>query len=122
MAVVAGLQDKKLTGVRLAVGCVGPVPMRLSELEAKVEGTTLEEGQRIVREARDHLKDVLDPVDDLHGSVEYKTYLTGVLLGRGLAQATGANGGLRLDRIRCGLRCRSAFGFPLEIQCQNGFR
>ena len=93
VAVVAGLQDSKLSGVRLAVGCVGPVPMRLRELEAKVEGATLEEGQRIVRDARDHFKEVLDPVDDLHGSVEYKTYLTGVLLGRGLAQATGANGG-----------------------------
>ena len=69
------------------------LPPARRELEAKVEGATLEEGQRIVREARNHLKDVLDPVDDLHGSVEYKTYLTVVLLGRGLAQATGVNGG-----------------------------
>ena len=35
---------------------------------------------------------VLQPVDDLHGSVAYKTYLTGVLLGRALTQAVGANG------------------------------
>jgi CO/xanthine dehydrogenase FAD-binding subunit len=34
----------------------------------------------------------LQPVDDLHGSVAYKTYLTGVLLDRALAQAVGANG------------------------------
>ncbi len=93
VAVAAGQQSGRLSGVRMAIGCVGPVPMRLKELESKVEGATLEEGQRIVREARDHLAEVLDPVDDLHGSVEYKTYLAGVLLGRGLAQAVGANGG-----------------------------
>jgi CO/xanthine dehydrogenase FAD-binding subunit len=34
----------------------------------------------------------LQPVDDGHGSVAYKTYLTGVLLGRALTQAVGANG------------------------------
>jgi CO/xanthine dehydrogenase FAD-binding subunit len=33
----------------------------------------------------------LQPVDDLHGSAAYKMYLTGVLLGRALIQAVGAN-------------------------------
>ncbi|MCL0044304.1 xanthine dehydrogenase family protein subunit M [Dehalococcoidia bacterium] len=93
VAVAAGLQGSHLTGVRLAVGCVGPVPIRLRELEAKVEGASLNEGQRVIREARDHLCDVLEPVEDLHGSVEYKTYLAGVLLARALGEAVGNNGG-----------------------------
>jgi CO/xanthine dehydrogenase FAD-binding subunit len=33
----------------------------------------------------------LQPVDDLHGSAAYKTYLTEVLLGRALAQAVAPN-------------------------------
>ena len=92
VAVAAAQHDSRLTDVRLAVSCVGPVPMRLRELESRLEGTTLAEAQQIVRQAQRHYAEVLQPVDDLHGSVAYKTYLTGVLLGRALAQATGVNG------------------------------
>lgn len=92
-AVAAGKKNDQLCCVRIAIGCVGPVPIRLSELESKVEGATLEEGQRIVKEARSYYSEILEPVDDLHGSAEYKTYMVGVMLSRGLAQATGTNGG-----------------------------
>ena len=90
VAVAAGERDGRLHTLRLAVGCAGPVPMRLRELEARLEGTSLEEGQRLVQESGEYLQEVLDPVEDLHGSVAYKTYLAGVLLGRGLAQAVVA--------------------------------
>jgi carbon-monoxide dehydrogenase medium subunit len=93
VAVAAARHDGQLTDVRLAVSCVGPVPMRLHALESRLEGAPLEEGQRIVREAQRDYGEILQPVDDLHGSVAYKTYLTGVLLGRALAQAVGINGG-----------------------------
>ena len=66
--------------------------MRLQELESRITGATLAEAQQIVRQAQPHYEEVLQPVDDLHGSVAYKTYLTGVLLGRALAQAVGTNG------------------------------
>jgi len=92
VAGAAAQHDGCLTDVRLAVSCVGPVPMRLQELEMRLEGTTLAEAQQIVRQAQRHYEAVLQPVDDLHGSVAYKTYLTGVLLGRALGQAVGANG------------------------------
>ena len=92
VAVAAAQHDGRLTDVRLAVSCVGPVPMRLQELESRLQGATLADGQQILREAQRHYGEVLTPVDDLHGSVAYKTYLTGVLLGRALAQAVGTNG------------------------------
>jgi carbon-monoxide dehydrogenase medium subunit len=92
VGVAAAWHDGQLTDVRLAVSCVGPVPMRLHALESRLEGATLAESQRIVRQAQRHYEEILQPVDDLHGSVAYKTYLTGVLLGRALAQAVGANG------------------------------
>jgi carbon-monoxide dehydrogenase medium subunit len=92
VAVAAARHDGQLTDVRLAVSCVGPVPMRLHALESRLAGATLAESQQIVRQAQRHYEEVLRPVDDLHGSVAYKTYLTGVLLGRALARAVGANG------------------------------
>jgi CO/xanthine dehydrogenase FAD-binding subunit len=66
--------------------------MRLHELESRVEGATLAEGEQIVRQAQRHYAEVLQPVDDLYGSAAYKTHLTGVLLGRALAQAVGPDG------------------------------
>jgi CO/xanthine dehydrogenase FAD-binding subunit len=89
--VAAAQRDGRFTDVRLALSCVGPVPMRLHELESRLQGATLAEGQQIVQQAQRHYEEVLQPVDDLHGSAAYKTYLTGVLLGRALAQAVGAN-------------------------------
>jgi carbon-monoxide dehydrogenase medium subunit len=92
VAVAAAKQGGRLANVRLAVSCVGPVPMRLQELESRLTGATLVEAQQLVRQAQRHYAEVLQPVDDLHGSVAYKTYLTGVLLSRALAQAVGTNG------------------------------
>jgi len=92
VAVAAAQHDGRLANVRLAVSCVGPVPMRLQELESRLAGVTLAEAQQIVRQAQRHYEEVLQPVDDLHGSVAYKTHLTGVLLGRALVQAVGTNG------------------------------
>jgi carbon-monoxide dehydrogenase medium subunit len=92
VAVAAAQRDGRLADVRLAVSCLGPVPMRLKELESRIEGATLAEGQQILRQAQRHYEEVLQPIDDLHGSVAYKTYLTGVLLGRALTQAVDANG------------------------------
>jgi aerobic carbon-monoxide dehydrogenase medium subunit len=92
VAVAAARHDGRLTDVRLAVSCVGPVPMRLQELESCLDGATLAEGQQLVRQAQRHYAEVLQPVDDLYGSAAYKTHLTGVLLGRALAQAVGADG------------------------------
>jgi carbon-monoxide dehydrogenase medium subunit len=91
VAVAVAQRDGRIANVRLAVSCVGPVPMRLHELELRLQGATLAEGQQILRQAQRHYEEILQPVDDLHGSAAYKTYLTGVLLGRALAQAAGAN-------------------------------
>jgi CO/xanthine dehydrogenase FAD-binding subunit len=72
--------------IRLAVGCVGPKAQRLTELEAKVEGTKLTDAKRVLAEQKTNLRDLLRPVDDLLGSAEYKLYMTGVLLGDALEQ------------------------------------
>jgi aerobic carbon-monoxide dehydrogenase medium subunit len=46
VAVAAAQHDGRLTDVRLAVSCAGPVPMRLQELGARLEGAMLAEASR----------------------------------------------------------------------------
>jgi carbon-monoxide dehydrogenase medium subunit len=77
VAAAAKFFNGAVTDARLAVGCIGPKAMRLSELEAKLEGSKLTEAKRIIAE-----------VDDLLGSADYKLYMVGVMLGDALEQAS----------------------------------
>lgn len=86
------LGEERLKGVRLAVGCVGPRPLRLTDLETKLVGLSLEEADRVIGETNGYLEQVLEPVEDMLGSAEYKLYLTRVLLERALGEAAGRTG------------------------------
>ena len=92
VAVAAKFQNGAVEDARLAVGCVGPKPQRLSELEAKIRGEKLDGARRIFADSKPYLKDSLEPVDDLLGSAEYKIYMAAVLLSRALSQASRSNG------------------------------
>ncbi len=92
VAVAAMMQNERIAGVRLAVGCIGPKAERLRELEAQLIGASLIEAGRVVREAKQRLADLFRPVDDLLGSADYKLYLTQTLLQRGLQQAVHVDG------------------------------
>jgi aerobic carbon-monoxide dehydrogenase medium subunit len=87
VAVGARMSNAAVEEVRLAVGCVGPKALRLTELETKITGTKPGDAKQIVAEAKEYLRDVLRPVDDLLGSAAYKLYMTGVMLGDALEQA-----------------------------------
>ena len=92
VAVAAKLKNGAVENARLAVGCVGPKPLRLSELEAKIRGEKLDGTQRICADSKPYLKDKLAPIDDFLGSADYKIYMAAVLLSRALSQAGRSNG------------------------------
>jgi len=92
VAVATKLQNGTVEDVRLAVGCVGPKPQRLSELEAKIRGEKLDGAKQVFADSKQYLKDQLEPVDDLLGSADYKIYMAAVLLSRALSQASRSNG------------------------------
>ena len=91
------LQSASIQEVRVSVGSVGPKAVRAREAEAALQGKQLGDllgslngagagllddvGQLAAREA--------DPMDDMHGSAEYKAHLVQVFLRRGLIKALG---------------------------------
>jgi len=87
VAAAVSLRDGALDEVRLAVGCVGRRALRLEELEGKLHGAAPAEISKIIQESKTSLKALLEPIDDLLGSSEYKLYITGVLLERALHEA-----------------------------------
>jgi carbon-monoxide dehydrogenase medium subunit len=82
---------------RVAVGCIGPVPVRLAQVEASLAGAPLAAlavlattGPARDGGARAALRGnlaALDVVSDLHGTGEYKRHVAGVLVARALAAA-----------------------------------
>jgi len=92
VAAAVRMNDKTIAESRLAVGCIGPKCQRLPELETKINGTQLSHAKRIFAEQKNYLRDLLQPVDDLLGSADYKLYMIGVLLGDALEQAAQSKG------------------------------
>jgi aerobic carbon-monoxide dehydrogenase medium subunit len=92
VAVGARVSNGTIEEARLAVGCVGPKPERLTELETKIKGTKLGDAKQILMEEKTYLRGLLRPVDDLLGSAEYKLYMTRVMLRDALEQAAQGNG------------------------------
>lgn len=77
-----------ITDARLAVGCIGSKALRLTELEAQINDTTMRDVRKIIAEQKNYLRNLLQPVDDLLGSADYKIYMAGVMLGDVLEQVT----------------------------------
>ena len=88
VAVAARITKGIIDEARLAIGCIGPKAQRLSELEIKITGTPLSDAKRILAEEKSYLRDLLQPVDDLLGSADYKLYMAGVMLGDALEQGS----------------------------------
>ncbi|MBV9120034.1 MAG: FAD binding domain-containing protein, partial [Chloroflexi bacterium] len=73
--------------VRLAVGCVGPRALRLTELEARLRGASPKDADALISASGEYLEELLEPVSDQLGSAEYKLHITKVVLGRALRRA-----------------------------------
>ncbi len=73
--------------VKLAVGCVGPVPRRMREVEALLSGKGIDEARGEMETAMHMAGQASDAITDLHGSADYKAYLVGVLLRQAFEEA-----------------------------------
>ena len=90
VAVAVTLDDGHVADVRIAVGCVGPVPRRMREAEVELKGTARAESGAALAAAGRIAGRAADAITDLHGSAEYKEHLVGVLLRRAWDQALAA--------------------------------
>lgn len=72
-----------LSGVRVALGAVAPVPYRAQETEAFLEGKTLSDD--VIAEAADIAAGEVTPIDDVRSSAWYRTHLVRIFTKRLLA-------------------------------------
>jgi carbon-monoxide dehydrogenase medium subunit len=82
IAALANMENGICSELRLVVGAVSPKPVRIrrGETMARGERLTSELIERIAAEA----SGIVEPIDDLRGSAEYKRHLVKILVGRAL--------------------------------------
>jgi len=86
VAVLLGCgRDGSIDFARVAVGGVGPAPLRMSAAEQALVGERA--GAELFRAAGDVTAQAVDPPADIHASSNYRRHLTGVLVRRALATA-----------------------------------
>jgi len=72
---------------RIALGCVGAVPVRATQVEEKLAGADLDEAT--ARTAVEGLGATLDPPSDVHATAEYRRSLAETSVVRAVLQAAG---------------------------------
>lgn len=80
------MRDGKVEDVRIGMGAVAPVPLRLDSVADLVRGRRIDNG--LISEARRGLQDAIAPIDDIRSVAEYRRFVAGNLLEeflRGLA-------------------------------------
>ena len=74
--------EGRIVGARLAVGCVGPRPIRVPAAEAALTGASPAAVEEAARAAGDAAAAVIDAADDLYGSADYKRDMVAVFVRR----------------------------------------
>ena len=86
VAVLLGCgRDGRIDFARVALGGVGPAPLRILAAEQALMGAAL--GTELFRRAGDVAAQAVDPPVDIHASSSYRRHLSGVLVRRALATA-----------------------------------
>jgi carbon-monoxide dehydrogenase medium subunit len=90
IAVVCGAAMLQLTNgtcqnARIALGAVGPIPLRATRAEAALRGQALTD--QVVEHASRIASEEARPIDDVRSTAEYRREIVRVLTRRGLSQA-----------------------------------
>jgi OHCU decarboxylase len=75
---VGRMENGRVEDVRIGMGAVAPVPLRLSSVEAVVKGARLTDAT--IAEARRALDAAIAPIDDIRSVAEYRRFVAGNLL------------------------------------------
>ena len=94
MAVLLGLDERKITSASITLGAVAPTIIHASSAEDFLVGKELSED--IIDQAADLARQAARPIDDIRSSADYRQEITRVLVKRGLTHIMMGEEGARL--------------------------
>jgi OHCU decarboxylase len=90
LAALGKTKDGIVADVRLAMGSVAPVPLRLSETEQVIRGKAIDAD--VIEMARAKAASEVQPIDDIRSTAQYRAAVAGNLVAEFLAQWHAADG------------------------------
>jgi carbon-monoxide dehydrogenase medium subunit len=87
VVLVLDAQRRRVSEARLALGCIGPRPQRLSHLEQRLRGMPVDELAAGRTDLTGSGMDAISAATDLHGSADYKLEMAQVFTRRALRVA-----------------------------------
>jgi carbon-monoxide dehydrogenase medium subunit len=94
VAVALQMDGARIDTARVTFGCVNPQPARVTAAETRLSGMALADVADVTADVGTMAADMVDAVDDLHGSADYKREMVAVFTRRALgvaaARARGA--------------------------------
>jgi len=92
VAVLLDGADGRAHDVRIAIGCIGPRPLRVAAAEEAATGIPLDAGDDLLAAIGEAAAGALEPLSDAYGPADYKRRLTATLVSRALRQACARAG------------------------------
>ncbi len=86
-AIAISLEKEEVRSVRLVLGAVAPVPLRLRGVEERLTGQRLT--GHLLDEAQKMAEKEVQPISDVRASEEYRRHLSGVVVRRLIEKASG---------------------------------
>ncbi len=87
LTVLLEMERGKCRKARIAAGSVAPVPLRLYQVEALLEGSAVTE--KLAAEAQRLATKIISPITDVRATGEYRRQIVGVYVKRGLEKILG---------------------------------
>jgi CO/xanthine dehydrogenase FAD-binding subunit len=78
LAALGRVRDERIDDVRIAVGSVAPVPLRLSNTEQVLRGKHISDA--LIKTARKTASIEIEPIDDIRSTATYRAAVTGNLV------------------------------------------
>ena len=72
--------QNKIIQIRIAMGSVAPMPIRLIVVEEFLKDKEI--NNKLVEEAMDRVREEVEPISDIRASEEYRRYISGILFKR----------------------------------------
>ena len=85
IAVMLDMDGKTCRKARVAAGSVAPIPMRAYRVEKFLEGKEI--NAPLLEECMAVVKEEISPISDIRGSLEYRSYVTAMILKRCIKRA-----------------------------------
>jgi len=86
IAMVLEVEKNRVKDVRIAMGSVAPIPLRLFKTEEFLKSKEISDD--LIKEAMQKVREEVNPISDIRASAEYRRYISGILFKRAFDKLT----------------------------------